>query len=185
MKTDREEQFDASVGLDFSLRAFEQYRANGVLSASVRAIPGIRGQCQVFLELVEGKVVACYVKDRTGHNFPLAKEVLLNLEQRKGFLHWTFRKAPTPTGGTPPPVQIRTPSTSQKLRSPIPVRVVDSLDARLLQRWTPEQRQCLSLVFSLIDGRHEIDEIKARVSLPPAVVDEVIQVLISLQVIAL
>jgi hypothetical protein len=173
VKNDRGEQFDASVGLAFSLRALERYRTSGMLSAGVRAVPGIRGQCQAFLELIEGKVVACYFADHTGKRYPAAKESLLQLEQTKGPLGWIFRE------------QAGTPSVAQAPQFPIPTRLVDNLDGRYLQRWTPEQQRCLSLVFSMIDGRRGMDEIKEQVLLPPTVVDEVIRILLLLQAIAM
>lgn len=94
VKDDWGEQFDASVGLAFSLKAFERYRSNGVLSAEVRVIPGVRGRCQVFLEIIEGKVVSCYFVDRTGTRYPAHKELFINLEQIKGTINWTFHEAP-------------------------------------------------------------------------------------------
>lgn len=94
MKNDWEEQFDASVGLVFSLKAFERYRSNGALSAEVRAIPGVRGRCQAFLEIIEGKVVSCYFIDRTGTRYPASKEFFINLEYTKGAISWTFHEAP-------------------------------------------------------------------------------------------
>lgn len=94
MKSDWGEQFDASVGLAFSLKAFERYRSNGVLSAEVRAIPGVRGRCQVFLEIVEGKVVSCYFIDRAGTRYPAPKELFINLEYARSGINWTFHEAP-------------------------------------------------------------------------------------------
>ncbi len=185
MKTDWGEQFDASVGLAFSLRAFEMYRTSGILSAEIRAVPGIRGQCQAFLELIEGKIVSCYLVDRTGKRYLDMKESLIKLDRMKGPFNWTFCEAPASTLATLFREQAGPPSASQAPQFPVPARLVDNLNEHYLQRWTPEQQRCLYLVFSLINGRRGINEIKEQVLLSPVVVDEVIRILLGLHVIVI
>lgn len=185
MKNDWAEQFDASVGLAFSLRAFERYRTSGILSAEIRAVPGIRGQCQAFLELIEGKVVSCYLTDRTGKRHLIMKDLLIKLEQAKGPFSWTFREAPRSILAKLSQEQAGTLSASQAPRFLVPVCLIDSLDERHLQQWTPEQQRYLYMVFSTINGRRGIDKIKEQISLPPAIVDEVIRILLLLGAITM
>lgn len=185
MKKDWPEQFDASVGLAFSLRAFELYRTSGIFSAEVRAVPGISRRCQACLELIEGKVVSCYVISRTGARHHLMLESLIKLDEVKGPFNWTFRTGNASTITEPLPEQPARVSASQTPRSPIPIRLVRYLDSQQLQRWTPEQQQCLHMVFSLINGHYAIDEIKGLVPLPPNVVDIILGILFQLQAIAI
>lgn len=181
MKNDWTEQFDASVGLTFSLRAFERYRTNGILMAEIRAVPGIRGSCQAFLELTEGKVVACYLIDSTGKRHPIMKDLLIKLEQAKGSFSWTFYEVPAALFQE----QAGTPSVSQVPRFPVPVCLKDRLDARHIRQWTPEQQRYLHMVFSAINGKRGINEIKEQLSLPSTLVDEAIRILLSLEAIAM
>lgn len=185
VKKDWLEQFDASVGLAFSLRAFERYRTSGTFSAEVRAVPGISGRYQAYLELIEGKVVSCYVINRAGERHHLMLESLIKLDEVKGPFNWTFRTTSASTFTEPLPEQPARASAPQAPRSPIPIRLVHYLDSRQLQRWTPEQQQCLHMVFSLINGRYAIDEIKGLVPLPPNVVDIILGILFQLQAIAI
>ena len=255
MNKDWDEQFDASVGLDFGLRALEIYPTSGTLSAEVYAVPGIRGHCQAYLELIEGKIVSCYVIDRTGKRHPCMKDALIKLDDARGPFSWTFRKTSTSTSAAPlreraarPPIPqgpfpqqparrpntwlpfteqlaqpsvLQIPFTDQLAQPPIPqvplsqqtvklpvsqvhssqppanppvpqvprfpvlIRLVHNLDPRQLQQWTPDQRRCLYMVFSMINGRCGINEIKERLPLPPTVVDTVIRILLQLQTIAI
>jgi hypothetical protein len=185
VKKDWEEQIDTSVGLAFSLRAFETYRTSGTFSAEVRAVPGIRGQCQAYLELIEGKIMSCYLIDRTGQRHNFAKESLIKLDEAKGPFSWTFRKTTPLTSTTPFPEQTGKLAVPQLPRFPVPIRLIHHLDLQLLQPWTPEQQRCLYMVFSMVNGRRGIDEIKERSSLPPEVVEQAIQVLVRLQAIAM
>jgi hypothetical protein len=176
------EQFDASIGLSVSLRAFEIYRKRGTLSAEIRSVPGIRGRCQAYLELTQGKVVSCYLMDRIGDRHRVTKEWLVQLDEEKGPFGWVFHASADATFAMPSQEKI----PKQSLPSfPVPMCLVPQLDVRQLQRWTPQQQRCLYMVFSMVDGQRSIDEIKARVSLPTTIVDEVIHILLLLGAIAM
>jgi hypothetical protein len=185
VKKDSDEQFDASVGLAFSLRAFETYHTSGTFSAEVRGATGIRGHCQAYLELIEGKIVSCYLIDRTGQRHHFSKESLIKLDETKGPFSWTFRKTTPLTSTKPFPEQTGKLAVLQLPRFPVPIRLIHHLDLQHLQHWTLEQQRCLYLVFSMVNGRWGIDEIKERSSLPPTMVDQAIQVLLQLQAIAM
>jgi hypothetical protein len=185
MKKEWDEQFDARVGLAFSLRAFETYRTSGTFSAEVRGIPGIRGYCEAYLELIEGKAVSCYLIDRTGQRYNFVKESLIKLDEAKGPFSWTFRKATPSTSTSALLAQTAKLSMPQSPRFPVPIRLVHHLDLQQLQQWTPEQQQCLRMIFSMINGQLGIDEIKERSPFPPAVVNQALQVLLQLQAIAI
>ena len=180
MSKDQGELTDASVELAFSLRAFELYRKSGTLSAAVRSIPGIRGQGQAYVELMQGKVVACYVLNRKGERHQISQDVLVQLDSEKGPFNWVFREN---TAQMPPSATEAAAQPQPVFRSPIPQPLVYILDQQQLQAWTPQQQHYLQQIFSLIDGRRSIDEIKYILPLPPPIVDEAIRVLIALRAI--
>lgn len=182
MSKDWDKQFDASVGLAFSLKAFEMYRKSGTLSAEIRSVPGIRGQCQAYLELIQGKVVSCYLIDRKGERHHATKEALTQLDEGKGPFNWIFRTSNESAIAKPAFEQIFHQPAPQ---SPIPRPLVSYLNLTQLQQWTPQQQQCLLLIFSMVNGQRSIDEIKAQVSLPPTIVDEGVRILLQLRVIGI
>ncbi len=187
MANGSEQEFDASIGLAFSLRAFEKYRKSGILSAEVRGIPGMRGQSLAYLELVEGKIVSCYVIDRNGERLLPGKELLMRLDEERGPFKWVFRAAsfeqmsPVSSAGSKLH-ELKSPYT---VRSPIFRPLVPYLETQSLQRWTPQQQQHLCAIFTMINGQATLDEIKARLALPSHIVEDNIRILLQLKVIAL
>lgn len=178
MSKDQGELVDASVDLAFSLTAFELYRKSGVLSAAVRSVPGMRGQGQATIELVQGKVVACYVLDRRGEHHPIAREVLVQLDGEKGPFSWVFRESVAQTPPSSP-----APGAPRQPRSPIPQPLVYLLEVEQGPSWTPQQWYYLQQVFALVDGQHSVSEIHAALPLPPGLIDEVLRVLVALKAI--
>lgn len=186
MTTDSGELFDASVGLAFSLKVFETYRKSGMLSAEIRSLPGIRGKCIASLELIQGKVVSCYLIDKAGERHPGDLQLLVQLDAEKGPFGWAFRSSPEPPSNPPISSMSAHQAPAQtKAQSPVPKPVTRYLDPKQLQQWTPQQQMCIYTVFSLVNGQNSIDEIKKRTSLPPTVVDETIRILLFLRAIVL
>lgn len=186
MDKDRDSQFDVSAGLAFGLKAFEMYRKSGILTAEIRSVPFVRGRCQAYLEIAQGKVVTCYLIDREGERHSVARETLVQLDEAKGPFGWVFHASADPALTASPPEQVVQAAASLSPPSPIPRRLVYTLDLRQFQQWwTPRQQQCLHMIFSLVDGRRSIDEIKEQVSLSPLVVDEGIRILLQLQAITM
>jgi hypothetical protein len=169
-----EDHIDASVGLTLSLRLFERYRKNGILQASIRRIPGFRGPCKAHLRLVEGKVVACEIEDSRGMRHPATIAFLARLDQEKGPFEWNL----LPTSA--PPFQPALPSTERPVYVP---RSIAKLDLEQLAAWEPRYRIALYMVYSWIDGRRSMDEIKANISLPSHIVDEAFRILLLLKVV--
>jgi hypothetical protein len=69
--------------------------------------------------------------------------------------------------------------------APLPQPLVHALEPWQLRSWSPYQQHCIYSVFSLIDGRLTVDEIKAQVPLPPTIVDEVLRILLQIRAIIL
>jgi|SRR5579885_582918 hypothetical protein len=179
-------QIDLSVGLAFSLKAFEMYRKSGVLMAEVRSVPFVRGACQAYLELVQGKVVQCYLIDRKGERYRTTQDMLVQLDEAKGPFAWMFQASADPVFAAPPAEQGFQVRAQPAAKSPILRPLVRYLDLSPYQHWwTPQQQQCLQMIFSLVDGRRSIDELKAQIPLAPVVVDEGIRILLQLKAIAM
>lgn len=179
------EAFDASVGLAFSLKAFETYRKSGMLSAEVRSILGVRGKGTACLELVQGKVTACYIIDKAGERHAVNLQLLRQVDTEKGPFSWVFHSDPTPSVPAAFPYQAPRATRQSGPLSPVPQQQVPSLYPQQLQQWTPQQQQYIQLIFSLVDGRRSIDEIKAQTLLHSSTVDEIIRILLVLRAIAL
>jgi hypothetical protein len=181
-----DKEFDASVGLTFSLKAFEMYRKSGTLSAEIRSVPGVRGRCQAYLELIQGKVVACYLIDRQGERQQTPKERLMQLDEEKGPFNWVFRENAVPGSTTPlPALSGRLSSGPLPSSSPVLQRLVSHLDIRQLQAWPPQQQHYLNMIFLQVDGRRSIEEIKGEVPLSPQMVEEGLRILFQLRAVGL
>jgi len=179
-------QIDLSVGLAFSLKAFEMYRKSGILMAEVRSVPFVRGACQAYLELVQGKVVQCYLVDRKGERYRTTRDMLIQLDEAKGPFSWTFQAKADPVVAASPAEQGSQGRAQPAEKPPILRPLVRYLDLSPYQHWwTPQQQHYLQLIFSLVDGRRSIDEIKAQIPLAPAIVDEGIRILLQLKAIAM
>ncbi|QBD80939.1 hypothetical protein EPA93_35220 [Ktedonosporobacter rubrisoli] len=172
--------FDASVGLAFSLALFERYRKNGLLQAELRHVPGIRGRCKGYLQLVEGKVTYCYIEDKDGQRRPMSKETLIRLDNERGPFEWML--VPLPAPPSPTPRMVVTPQAEQN--SPTP-RIIAPLHLERLEGWTNSQKMMLSVVYEAINGQRNIEAIKVQAGLPPNVTEEALRILLALKVISI
>lgn len=172
-----QDHFDASIGLAFSLAAFEQYRKNGLLQSEIYNVPNIRGRCKGYLQLVEGKVVSCYIEDKNGQRHAIPTHVLIQLDNERGPFDWTLTTPPLPT-----------PPKAQPLRhephAPVPT-IVALLDLDKLRGWSTAHKQILFQVYQTINGQRSVEDIKHMLPFPPYVVEEALHILLTQNVIAL
>ena len=171
-------RFDASVGLAFSLSAFEMYRKNGLLQAELRHVPGIHGRCKGYLQLVGGKVVLCYIEDKDGHRHATQASKLIQLDNERGPFDWALTLPSTPFSKTPQAA----PSPRPGPHSFTP-RIVGLLELEKLQDWPPTHKQILFQVYQAIDGQKNIENIKQALPFPPYVTEEALHVLSMLKII--
>jgi hypothetical protein len=172
------DRIDASAGLAFSLTVFERYRKTGQLQAELHHVPRIRGRCMGYLDLIEGKVVACYLEDKQGRRHQVSKEMLIHLDSEKGPFEWSLKTTQTSSSyPTKPPYPVT--------HAPVPRRIAPLETEKLGGEWTPLQKMMLSAVYETIDGQRSVDAIKATVSLPPKIVDEALYILVCLRVITI
>lgn len=172
------DSFDASLGLAFSLTIFERYRKNGLLQAELQHIPGFRGRCRVYIQLVEGKVTACIIEDKNAERHSVALHLLIRVDNERGPFEWKLVPLPSPPSATP-----HTHILPDQRQSSFIPRVIAPLDIRRLEGWTTKQILMVKLVYEVINGQKTIYDIQQDVPLPPAVVEEALRVLVALQVI--
>ncbi|GCF09454.1 hypothetical protein [Dictyobacter arantiisoli] len=175
------ENIDASLGLEFSLTLFEQYRKNGLLYAEVHHMPGIRGRCRAFLYLVEGKVIQCYIEDKQGIRHRTNKGILTRVDNERGPFEWTLVQNPSPPSLPSPHPETAIPLYSAQ-NTPIP-KVVSPLNLEWLEGWSYQQKLLLSVVYDLIDGVTNIEGIKSKAPLPAEVTEEALRVLLTMKFI--
>jgi hypothetical protein len=108
------DSIDASIGLEFSLELFKEYKANGTLQAKFLRVPGMPKNSIASLQLVEGAVVACFVEERNGQRQPITRAMLVQLDNERGPFEWKFHRAAP--ASSPPPV---TPAPQAPLLPPI------------------------------------------------------------------
>ncbi|HEX4206535.1 MAG TPA: hypothetical protein VHZ51_20520 [Ktedonobacteraceae bacterium] len=172
--------FDASLGLAFSLKAFERYRKSGLLQAELHHVPGIRGQCTGYLQLIEGKITSCYVEDKNGQRYPLGIDILVRVDAERGPFEWKLTTQPAPPSSTPPTNQ---PYQKGQLSS-VP-RIIAPLEPEMgrLTGWTAKQKYMLAMVYEAVDGRKTIEDIQREVPLSPNNTEEALRILVALKVL--
>lgn len=181
---------DASVGLSFSLQLFQRYRRSGTLQATIRHIPGVQGACIAHIVLTDGAVTACYVKNKQGQNLSFSLDELRRLDHERGPFEWVFQQAqhsaPGSQASAPPSAQppTRTASSMQEADLLIP-KVVTPLRWNQFNHWTPEQKLLLQNVWKNIDGKRTVQELRASLPYPPEMVNDVLQILLTLRIIVL
>ncbi|MBO0790117.1 MAG: hypothetical protein J2P36_04115 [Ktedonobacteraceae bacterium] len=188
-----EDWIDVSAGLIFSLELLALHQLSGTLQAELHRIPGIPKKSIARLDITNGVVVSCSVTDQQGRQYPMAKDVLIQLNEEKGPFEWSFHPA-KPTQPHRTPNQEKPSHTAFQHHGPVAVdtdtfipRIIAPMDWHRLHHWTSQQRQALSMVGRVIDGKHTIRDIKEvlKGSLPSAFVDEALQTLLALSVIVL
>jgi hypothetical protein len=169
---------DVGMGLASSLSILERYRKNGLLQAELHHVPGIKGRCMGYIQLVQGKVTSCSI-EKSGQRQLIVKDILIRVDNERGPFEWKLTPLPEPPSSTP-----RTEMPVQEMHSPVP-RKIASLDRELerLTGWTSAQKYMLSAVYDAIDGRSSIDEIKKAIPLAPGGTDEALRILMALRVI--
>jgi hypothetical protein len=171
------EPLDASVGLAFSLSLFERYRKSGRLQAELHHVPGIRGTCTAYLELVEGKLTTCIVKDSNGQSRPIEKAVLIRVDNERGPFEWKLQ----PPQGQPPSSPSKQGVSQVDLLIP---RAIAPLNLEMMKGWTPHHKLILSTVYNAINGQRTIGEIKQKIPVQANDIEEALRLLHTMHVIA-
>lgn len=180
---------DASVGLTFSLQLFQRYRRNGFLRAEIRHMPGIQGACTAYIILTTGSVTACYLEDKHRLRYSFAIEDLCRIDSERGPFEWTFQQqSSSPHSQAVAPSSARSPtnpSTAPPDRDASIPRIVAQMNWEQFNHLALEQKLVLQAVWQNIDGKRTVGDIKTNLPYPPQAVNDIIQILLTLHVIAL
>lgn len=178
-----------AIDLATILQLLREFRRSGILQAELPAgLPRFKQLCQVVIELSQGEVTSCFVKNASGQTLLSNYEALQELSLLEK-VNWEFNESPerpaTSPGqapAPPPPQAFRPPprQTPTFPRSPVPHRLfyVSAADA---SNWPLLHRQ----TFVLVDGKRSIEQIAAILSQPVHTVDGILQDLRSIGVVAL
>lgn len=169
-----------TIDLATILQLLHEFHRNGILQADLPSgVPGFKKHCLVLIDLAEGKIISCHIKNGSEQTF-LAGENALSVVHSLGNLEWTFmprQEAPLlslrDSSMDIPVVHAPTPKPVHSL---IPRRVAQ-VGPEDLNAWPRKYRR----VFVLIDGERSAEKIAAILSLPPGGVEEVGAVLRKLQ----
>lgn len=176
------ELFDASVGLAFSLAAFEKYQKSGLLQAELHHVPGISGRCKGYLHVTRGKVGSCYIESKDGQHHAVSSRILIQLDDERGPFAWTLVDSPALTEHETVLPQ-RAPSASTPTSST--PKIVALLNLEELHGWALVHKQVLLQVYQAINGQRNVEEVKRMLPLPPYITEEALHVLSTLNVITL
>jgi len=184
---------DFSVGLELSLELLGRYRQSGLLHAEIPRVPGVRGVCHAWISLVQGKVTFCYIESSTGQRYQADKATLSQMDAERGPFNWALAVQTSPEPQTPLPAPL-TPTPpqaplvlgpSRSVRTQAVPRSIAVLDLARLANVPNRERMVLRLVFTMVDGRRTIEEIKARLTLSNDVVDWALQTLVSMSILVI
>jgi hypothetical protein len=180
------DSIDASIiGLQATLQLLQQYYQSGTLEADVSAAFRKGSRYTAHIEIVEGKVVSCYIQDKVAQ-YPSKTEALLALDADEGPFTWRFHpRQQKPPSDTSTSVAVRSqsrPSPEQLTPNAIPRRIAN-LDLSWLTAWSSQQKRILRMVYTLVDGRRTVATIERSVPLPHTLVQEALVVLIAMQII--
>ncbi|GCE05922.1 hypothetical protein [Dictyobacter aurantiacus] len=123
-------------------------QSTGSLRAEFSHVPGIKDRCHIFLQLEEGSIRACSVKDRWGKEI-VSGEAAVKLVQNQ-VLEWNFTETQLPGRAQNVPSRSRVPASS----SPIPYRTYPILQQDFMT-WPRLYRD----VYALSDGRSSVNHI--------------------------
>jgi hypothetical protein len=168
-----------TIDLATLLRLLQEFQRSGILTAELPSgVPGTKEPCHAWVELAEGKMVSCHIKNRVGRNL-LTGSKALSILKSLGTLDWSLEVVPRITQKLPsvrvPPITqtlpaMRVPSISQPLPAvqvppitvspPVPRRIAQ-IEQKELNLWPRTHRR----VFALIDGNRNVNEIATMLSL--------------------
>lgn len=166
------------------LRLLSEFRRTGILQAELSAgLPQIKKPCLAVVELLDGEMVACQVKEARGQTL-LTDQEAYETVATQGKLNWDFRALPAEdlpskrqeaklsSGLFPTPKALTGPlwAVGFSLRSWVPQRVL-RLNNSEINTWPRRYRQ----VYILIDGVRDVEKIAAMLSQPVQFVEEVLR----------
>ncbi|QBD81730.1 hypothetical protein EPA93_39475 [Ktedonosporobacter rubrisoli] len=136
---------------------------------------GTKEPCQVLIEMINGEISSCEIKNKKGHTLLAGKQALDTIAG-VGKLNWEFELKPkAPDTSTFPQASPQPETTPMRYpsyldTSPIPIRTPHMMFADV-QQWPRKYRQ----VFVLIDGQRSSEKIALMLSQPQAVIEGILR----------
>jgi hypothetical protein len=167
--------------LTTTLQILSRLRQNAILRTELQDTRNLTEKFVAQLDIIEGKAVSCYIKNRHGQIIFSDLEALRIL-YGLGPLEWSLAPRQDVTIAIPKPLLLPKPALlalppPASTRSPVPRRIV-LVDQEQMISWPRRHR----MVYVLIDGQKSIDRIAAMLSLPVNVVEDIIRDLQSIDV---
>ncbi|MBO0778826.1 MAG: hypothetical protein J2P37_08355 [Ktedonobacteraceae bacterium] len=160
---------DASLGLTLAIDLLEHHQQTGELQGTIsitKLLKTKRYRCIIQVEY--GQVVSCTLFDDLGRRSVVDKRYLIHVDEKGGPFDWTFypreealsASAPVlhPSSGLPVPVSM---AASTVRDDAVPVRLASELQLSWLTTWSENDIRFLHQIFSLVNGRRTIRDIKA------------------------
>ncbi|MBA2285647.1 MAG: hypothetical protein H0W02_09200 [Ktedonobacteraceae bacterium] len=186
-----------SIDLETIVQLLSEFRQSGTLSAELpQGLPGLKGRYLAWLELIEGNIVSCYIKDTAGGNI-LSGEEALRVLYNIGKLDWitgpSLTANPSPRGQEQQSARSPSVDTWQTASSPaMPVyppavshppipRHVQQVSQQDLNQWPRKYRR----IYSLVNGERDVSKIAAIISPSTHNYKEVLEVLRELRAMKL
>ena len=174
------------------IQLLQEFRQNVTLQTELRNINGIKGSFLVQVELLEGNLVACLIKS-SSNQILYTNNDALRLLQSLGKLTWTLNVHKSTASSSlvsqesqsrpiQPILALPAPShapTSPIRRIPIPRRTIQVPQGQI-NTWPRRHR----MVYVLIDGKKNVQQIATMLSLPNNIVERALKDFQSIGIIA-
>lgn len=166
---------DASLGLALAIDLLTQNQNTGELRASISITTFLRTKhydCRIQIE--KGRVVSCSLFDNQGVMRPTGSRFLINLDEKSGPFEWKFFSAvdtSQSTASSLPAIQTQTSiqiDTSLVIDDAIPIRLVSELHISWLTSWHENDKNFVQQIFSLVNGKRTVREMKRLMIRAPA-----------------
>ncbi len=173
------------------IQLLQEFRQNVTLQTELRNINGMKGSFPVQIELFEGNLVACWIKSSTNQILYTNNEAL-QLLQSMGKLTWILNVHKGMSSSSSVfqepqsrPIQpmLALPAPSRVLASPvkripIPRRTIQVSQGQI-NTWPRRHR----MIYVLIDGKKNVQQIATILSLPNHIVERVLTDFQSIRII--
>lgn len=150
-------------------QVLRQLGFSGEFHAKVSSQPALREGGEVVLLVQNGNVISCFIFNKKGQKLYHDVEAQ-RLLPKLGILDWQLTSSsfsPTANSVPPPAALPVNPTPSQKI-GPIPQR--RSVPEAQMRTWSMLERS----VYSLVDGKHSIEQIATLLSRPISTIEQII-----------
>lgn len=148
------------------------------LRASVH-ISGYQEPCEGFVFVKKGKILGCIIQTSAGnllYEGPKIHELLLNRNQ------WFVTVDPNVELAMMTIAEHHRPALPQRTTLQ-PLRQKSKLDPSAIEAFPMKKRLTLRMVYSMVDGQRNSEQIKVQLQLPSELVDEALEYLHLIDVI--